>query len=150
MLLAIVMIAVAMIPVVITMIAVAVMGMMHGYVIALDEALTIILALPAVYGWMPEHTRTVRVHSTVILHIEAGCFDAVVKALPADFAELGRRCVPLSGIALLSVVIVVSLLRTILLRAILLRTILLSMQTDGGERSQCNCQKRCCETNGSH
>ena len=131
---------VVMIAVVIAMIAVAVMAMVHGYVIALDEALAIVVALSAVYRWMPKHTRIARIHPTVVLHVEARCLDAVVEALSAYFTELGRRCVPLSGIALHGVVIVVSLLRTILL----------GMETDSGECSHCNGQKWCGETNDSH
>ena len=137
---AIVVIVVVVIVVAITMIAIAVMGMMHGYVISLYEALAIVLALSAVYGRMSKHTRIVRIHPTVVFEVEACCFDAVMEALAAGVAELRRRCVPLSGIALHSVVIVVSLLRAILL----------GMETDGRECSQCNCQKWCGETNGSH
>lgn len=92
------------------MIAVTVMGMMHGYVIALDEALAIVVTLMVVYGWMPEHTRIVGIHAAVVFHVGACCLDAVVEALPAGFAELRWWCVPLSGVPLHGVVIVVTLL----------------------------------------
>ncbi len=81
--------------VMIALIAVAVTAMLHGYVIALHEAFAIFVALIARYRWMAEHTRTVRVHSTVILHVEASCLDAVMEALPSGVMELGRRGVPL-------------------------------------------------------
>ena len=67
---------------------VAVVAMLHGFVIALDETLPIILALVAVYGWMAEHARAARIHAAVVLHVEACCFDAVMEALPCGVVEL--------------------------------------------------------------
>lgn len=163
---AIVVIAIVVIAIVIAMIAVAIMGMLHRYVIALDEAFAIVVALVARYGGMPEHTRISRIHPTAVLNVEACCFDAIMEALSAGVAELRRRSVPPSRIALRGVAVPLLrsiwlrallgallrafLLRALLLRSILLRAILLGMETDGRERSQCNCQKGCGETNGSH
>ena len=77
---------IVMIPVAIPMIAVV--GMMHGFVITLDEALTVILALVAFYGWMAKHARAVRIHTSLVFHVEARCLDAVMEALPCGVVEL--------------------------------------------------------------
>jgi hypothetical protein len=78
--------AIVVVTIVIAMISV--MGMLHPHVIALNEALAIVVALIAVYGWVAEHAGVVRIHPTLVLHVEACCFDAVMEALPRCFAEL--------------------------------------------------------------
>lgn len=143
--------------IVVAMIAAAVVGVLHGYVIALDEALAIVVAVSAVYGWVSKHPRVARVHSSLVLDVEACRFNAVVEALAAGLGELRWRRIPLSGVALC--VVAIALLRAVLLRAILLRAlllrsrllraVLLGLETDSRECSQCNCQKWCGEINAS-
>jgi hypothetical protein len=116
---------------------VAVVVVMHAYVIAPHEAFAIFVALIVRYGWMAEHTRVVRIHPAVVLSVEACCLDAVMEATPAGVMELSRWGVPLSGIALRGVAIP------------LLRTILLGMEIDGRKCSQGKCKKWCGETNDS-